>query len=305
MIDLNVQNETSDLEAVVLGTATSPGPTPSIEDAYDPKSRVFIQKAEYPVEEDMIAELDAFQAVFEKYKVKVYRPDVLQDVNQIFARDICFVIGNKLVVSNVIGERAEEIRGIQYVLDQINPEHIHTLPDSARVEGGDVMPWNGKLFVGYSKDEDFKKYKVSRTNEEGVSFLSHNFPEWDIHAFELSKSDLDPYQNALHLDCCFQPIGENQAILFPGGFKNPKDPQFLIDYFGKENIIEITSDEMYQMFSNVFSISKNVIVSEKKFTRLNQELKSRGFTVEEIPFYEISKQEGLLRCATMPLRRKK
>ncbi len=38
MLKLNVKNETSRLRAVILGTATSNGGTPNIEDAYDPKS---------------------------------------------------------------------------------------------------------------------------------------------------------------------------------------------------------------------------------------------------------------------------
>ena len=61
---------------------------------------------------------------------------------------------------------------------------------------------------------------------------------------------------------------------------------------------------MYNMNSNLFSISPEVIVSEKGFTRLNDELRRRGFTVEEIPYAEIAKMEGLLRCSTLPLRRK-
>ena len=35
---LNIKNETSRLRAVILGTAESNGPVPSIEEAYDPKS---------------------------------------------------------------------------------------------------------------------------------------------------------------------------------------------------------------------------------------------------------------------------
>ena len=38
MLKLNVTNETSRLKAVVLGTALSNGPTPKLEDCYDPKS---------------------------------------------------------------------------------------------------------------------------------------------------------------------------------------------------------------------------------------------------------------------------
>jgi N-dimethylarginine dimethylaminohydrolase len=60
---------------------------------------------------------------------------------------------------------------------------------------------------------------------------------------------------------------------------------------------------MYQMNSNIFSISPEVIISEKGFNRLNLELRKRGFTVEEVPYAEISKMEGLLRCSTLPLRR--
>ena len=66
-------------------------------------------------------------------------------------------------------------------------------------------------------------------------------------------------------------------------------------------MFQITKDEMYHMQSNIFSISEKVIVSEEKFTRLNNWLRNQDFIVEEVPFAEISKQEGLLRCSTMPL----
>ena len=59
------------------------------------------------------------------------------------------------------------------------------------------------------------------------------------------------------------------------------------------------------MNSNVFSISEDVIVSEKNFTRLNSWLSKQCFIVEKVPYSEISKQEGLLRCSTLPLIRDK
>ena len=58
---------------------------------------------------------------------------------------------------------------------------------------------------------------------------------------------------------------------------------------------------MYDMNSNIFSISEDVIISEQNFTRLNKWLRKKGFTVEVVPYSEIAKQEGLLRCSTMPL----
>jgi N-dimethylarginine dimethylaminohydrolase len=297
-------NETASLEAVVLGIAESPGPVPTIEEAYDPKSKEFIIAGAYPLEEDMTVELDAFASVLEKHGVEVFRPMLLEDVNQIFCRDIAFVIGDQLIVANVLEDRKQEIEALSFLLSQADPAKIIDLPDNVRVEGGDVMPWNGKLFVGYSEPEDFKKYQVARTNKAGVEFLKSTFPAWEVHAFELVKSDADPHYNALHLDCCFQPIGRDMAILFPGGLKNEKDVEYLRTTFGRDHIIEITREEMYHMTSNVFSISPEVIVSERRFTRLNAALRQKGFTVEEVPFSEISKQEGLLRCSTLPLRRR-
>ena len=56
MIKLNIHDETSRLRAVVLGTAESVGPVPSIEEAYDPKSIENIKAGTYPTEADMVAE---------------------------------------------------------------------------------------------------------------------------------------------------------------------------------------------------------------------------------------------------------
>ncbi|MCA1751991.1 MAG: dimethylarginine dimethylaminohydrolase family protein [Cryomorphaceae bacterium] len=304
MLELHVVNETDRLEAVVLGIADSPGPVPTLAEAYDPKSKEFIRRGEYPVEKDMVAEMDALAAVFDKYDIKVYRPEILTDVNQIFTRDIAFVVGDTLVVANVVKDRAGETAAISHLIAEIAPDKIVEMPDDVRVEGGDVMPWNGNIFMGYSEQEDFEKYLVARTNRSGVEFLKSRFPEWEVYAFELVKSDDDPRYNALHLDCCFQPIGRDRAIIFPEGFKNAADVDFLRNFFGPDRLIEITREEMYQMSSNVFSISPDVIVSERGFTRLNSELRKLGFTVEEVPYSEIGKQEGLLRCSTLPLRRK-
>ena len=68
-----------------------------------------------------------------------------------------------------------------------------------------------------------------------------------------------------------------------------------------DNIIELSKEEMYNMNSNIFSISDDIIISEKEFLRLNTELRKRGFIVEEVSYSEIAKMEGLLRCSTMPL----
>ena len=301
MIKLNVLDETSRLRSVVLGTAICNGPIPKLEEAYDPKSLEHIKAGTYPLEKDMVIEMEAFNKVFEKYNVKVYRPKVIENYNQIFTRDIAFVIEDKLIKSNILPDREKEIEAIQFVLDQIDPNNIITASDDIHFEGGDVMLWNNHIFIGTYKGDDYKDYITARTNMKGVNFIKNLFPNKIVKEFDLVKSNTIARENALHLDCCFQPVGKNKAIIHKEGFRDENDYNYLVNLFGKENMFQITKDEMYQMFSNVFSISEDVVVSEKNFTRLNNWLREQGFTVEEIPYAEISKQEGLLRCSTLPL----
>ena len=301
MLALNVQNETSKLKAVILGTAKSNGPVPKVEDCYDPKSRQHVIAGTYPTEQDMIVEMEAVATVLKKYDIEVFRPEVIENYNQIFSRDIAFVIEDKLVKANILPDRAKEYEAIQYVVDKIKPENIIELPEECHVEGGDVMPWNDYIFVGTYSGADYSDYITARTNTDAVIALQELFPNKTVKPFELRKSNDEPKENALHLDCCFQPIGKDKAILHKNGFLVEREYEWLVDFFGKENIFEITKEEMYNMNSNIFSISEKVIISEKNFTRLNTWLREKGFTVEEVGYSEIAKQEGLLRCSTMPL----
>lgn len=301
MLKLNNKNETSRLRAVVLGSAISNGPTPSIEDAYDPKSLEHILAGTYPKETDMVLEMDAFNQILEKYEVTVYRPKLIENYNQIFVRDIGFVIDDVFIKSNILPERERELYAIQYIIDQIDPKKVVRPPEEAHIEGGDVMLWNDYIFIGTYKGSDYKDYITARTNKEGVQYIKDLFPHKIVKEFDLIKSKIEARDNALHLDCCFQPIGDNKAIIYKRGFREEADYMFLVNIFGAENLFHITRKEMYHMNSNVFSIATNVVVSEKKFERLNNWLKANGFVVEEIPYAEISKQEGLLRCSTLPL----
>jgi len=301
MLDLNIQNETSRLRTVVLGTAFHNGPIPTIEECYDPKSKIHVIAGTYPKEQDMIFEMESVARVFEKYGIKVFRPKVIENYNQIFSRDIGFVIEDKFITANILPDRDLEISAIDHVLDQIPKENRISLPEDCHVEGGDVMPWNNYIFIGTYSGKDYPEYITARTNVNAVKAIQELFPTKIVKSFELRKSNDNAKENALHLDCCFQPIGKDKAILHKNGFLIEEEFLWLVDFFGKENIFEISKDEMYQMNSNVFSISENIIVSEQNFTRLNTWLVEKGFTVEKVPYAEIAKQEGLLRCSTLPL----
>ena len=301
MLKLHINNETSRLRAVILGIANSNGGIPKLEDCYDPKSIDHVLAGTYPKEQEMILEMDAVAQVFKKYDVQVFRPDLIENYNQIFSRDIAFVIEDTFIEANILPDREREYKAIETVLSQINPEKIVVLPKQCHVEGGDVVPWNEYLFIGTYSGSDYSEYITARTNIDAVIALQELFPHKKVKSFELRKSNTSALENALHLDCCFQPIGRNKAILHKNGFLVESEYEWLVNFFGKENIFEITKEEMYNMNSNVFSISEEIIISEKNFTRLNHWLRENGFTVEEVPYAEIAKQEGLLRCSTLPL----
>ena len=301
MLELNIKNETSRLRAVVLGSAINNGPTPKLEEAYDPKSLEHILAGTYPIEKDMVNEMEAFNTVLKKYDVTVYRPEMIENYNQIFTRDIGFVIDDVFVKSNILPDRERELDAIQYIIDQINPKKVVRPPEEVHIEGGDVMLWNDYIFIGTYKGSDYKDYITARTNVQGVQYIKDLFPNKIVKEFDLVKSKIEARDNALHLDCCFQPVGNDKGIIYKNGFREEADYLFLVNLFGKENLFHITRDEMYNMNSNIFSIDTNVVVSERNFTRLNNWLRANGFVVEEIPYSEIAKQEGLLRCSTLPL----
>jgi N-dimethylarginine dimethylaminohydrolase len=303
MLPIHVTNETSRLRAVILGTAVSNGPTPTENEAYDPKSLEHIKAGTYPLEADMVPEMEAVAAVFEKYGVTVYRPQLIENYNQIFSRDIGFVIDDTFIWANILPDRLREQEAIKYIVDQINPAKVVTPPEEVHIEGGDVIVWNDHIFIGTYKGSDYKDYITARTNWQGVEFIRQLFPNKIVKEFDLVKSRIEPRDNALHLDCCFQPVGKDKGVIYKSGFREEADYLYLADLFGIDNLFHIDREEMYNMTSNFFSIAEDVVIIEKHFTRLKEWLNGHGITTEEVPYAQIAKQEGLLRCSTLPLLR--
>ena len=233
--------------------------------------------------------------------MKVYRPSLVTNCNQVFSRDVGFVIDDKIIVSNIIPDRQAEIDAYENVYRNIHYKNIYNLPEAVHVEGGDVVLYNDVIFLGQYNFADYPSLKTARTNALALDYLKMIFPDRTIIPLNLRKNDTDPYDGILHLDCTFMPVGRGKAIIYRDGFINPRDADHLIGYFGTENVFELTKEEMYWMNSNIFSISEDVVVVEEHFTRLKAWLEGLGITVETVPYREISKMGGLLRCSTLPL----
>ncbi len=300
-MQLHITSETGRLKEVILGLPYSNGPVPSLDETFDSKSYESVKNGVYPAESDIIREMEAFEAVLKKYGVKVYRPSLVTNCNQVFSRDVGFVIDDKIIVSNIIPDRQAEIDAYENVYRNIHYKNIYNLPEAVHVEGGDVVLYNDVIFLGQYNFADYPSLKTARTNALALDYLKMIFPDRTIIPLNLRKNDTDPYDGILHLDCTFMPVGRGKAIIYRDGFINPRDAEHLIGYFGAENVFELTKEEMYWMNSNIFSISEDVVVVEEHFTRLKAWLEGLGITVETVPYREISKMGGLLRCSTLPL----
>lgn len=298
----DVKNEWGTLRKVIVGIAHSWGPNPTIDQAYDPKSREHIIAGTYPLESDIQNELEGLVEILESNGVEVLRPTITTDLNQVFSRDVGVVIDNKLIRSSMIADRSAEWEGIKSIFHDLSPDNILIPPSEVRIEGGDIMPMGDEIWVGYSDEEDFQKYRTSRTNKAAVVWLSEMFPKKFVRGFQLHKSDLDPRINALHLDCCLCPLSGEEVILHPEGLKLESDVAWIRNHFAGK-IHEVDAEAMYNMHCNLFSISPTTLISGKGFEGVNAILRNWGYTILETPFNETAKLEGLLRCVTLPILR--
>ncbi len=301
-IEWHIPNESSPLEAVMIGIGTGMGEPPALEETYDPLSRHHVARGTYPSEQSVSEELDAFAAKLTSLGIQVLRPDGL-GINQVFTRDIGVVIDDRFIMTHLVEDREAEQKGLTSMLNR-NPGTVLRPPESVRMEGGDILPMGEEIWVGYASPKPFAKYTTARTNVEAMAWLENQFPQKRVIGFELKKSDTDSLQNALHLDCCCAPLGMGHLLVHRPGFEQQNELAALLDRYPPTNIMDLTAEEMQTMHCNVFSIAPDTVISNRSFTRTNAQMKAWGYNVIEVELSETSKMGGLLRCSTLPLRRR-
>ncbi len=298
-----IQNEYGRLDTVVVGLATEMGGVPELEECYDARSYESVKMGVFPEEKDCTVQLKGLIEILESNGVKVLRPSLIYSLNQVFARDIAFVIEDQYIIPNVIADRAQE-RDAMAEIEKIIPSwNIIMMPSGCYAEGGDVIVDNDYVLVGVSDDHTFENYKTARTNYRGMDYLADEFPAKEFKGFELHKDDHDPLKGSLHLDCAFQPIGGGGALIAPHLFKNESDVQWLIERYGEMNVYSCSPEEAYSLGTNVFSFSPKDVIVSAKCGAMQGWLKERGLNVHSVVYDEIVKMGGLLRCTTMPLKR--
>tara|TARA_B100000579_G_scaffold354839_1_gene309995 strand:- start:9 stop:920 length:912 start_codon:yes stop_codon:yes gene_type:complete len=302
MIEVKVDNEYSRLKSVVLGNALDMGDPPEFFDAFDPRSLYHIKNNSFPNEKAIVAEVNSFYNVLKKHNIEVYRPTNIHECNQVFARDLGFVISNIFFQSNIVENRKIELNGLNHILKNINVGVVK-LPEFMHIEGGDVILHDDKVFIGTYSGKDYSDLITARTNKESINYLSKMLPNKEIIPIEINKSNSNIFDNILHLDCCFQPIGEKNAIICPDGFSSKDQLDLVLNIFGENNVYMAYGEEAFNLASNLLVLSPKVIVSDKRFKNINAWLTNLGYLVEKISYSNVAKMSGLFRCSTLPLLR--
>ena len=128
MIKIKIENEYSSLKTVILGIANDIGEPPNIFDAYDPRSLYHAKNNSFPNETDLVKNVEKFHNKLLKHNVEILRPENIPNCNQIFTRDLGFVISNIFFLSNIVPARQDEIKGIENIIKNLDVGVIK-LPD--------------------------------------------------------------------------------------------------------------------------------------------------------------------------------
>lgn len=280
-------NETDRLETVIIGRWEGFHEDESY-------SNVLEERRENPSTDQLKTEFGALQKALEDNGVEVLIPEYVGKFlyDQITPRDIATVVGNQIVFCNMANKsRKYEIAGIfPLIRDFTGDEPVVLIaPVECILEGGDIMVDKGRMIVGLSQ----------RTNIKGYEWLLENFTD-KMEVIPVYLTDKKKDESILHLDCAFNPVGENSALIYMDGIKP------IPDFFEREyDLIKINKEEQQALATNVFSISKDLVIARDhpQSKRAVSEMRKRGIEVIELPFDGPPKTGGSFRCCTLPLTR--
>lgn len=225
----------------------------------------------------------AFIRVLERNNIEVtlLRPEE-EYPEQVFTRDIAFVIGRRLFLSNM----NKDIRNgeVHILKEHLKEENIpFTELREGSIEGGDVIVDGKKVWLGIS----------GRTDHSVVDELKSYCRNYEIHPLPFAEE-------YLHLDCVFNVISPEEALIYPPAFARREYEKLAAAY----DLIQVKENEQSTLGANVLTIGNRTIISSGVNRDTNRELERHGYKVIKVDIAEILKSGGSLRCITLPLFRK-
>ncbi|MEH7545934.1 dimethylarginine dimethylaminohydrolase family protein [Neobacillus vireti] len=200
---------------------------------------------------------------------------------QVFTRDIGFTLGNQVFVAHMAHDvRQGEEQPLIDLLEKELITYTNLLED--KIEGGDVLIDRNTVYIGVS----------NRTNKKAIEHLQSLLPTFEV----ITVPFTDTY---LHLDCVFNILSEDEALIFPGEIDEDK----LKILSSRYNLIKVSEEEQATLGTNVLSIGNKRVLSLPINKEVNKNLRDRGYQVIEVDISEIIKSGGAFRCCTMPILR--
>ncbi len=196
---------------------------------------------------------------------------------QVFTRDIGFTIENTLYV----GKLKQQIRqGEELILRKyLDDNHFnYVVIDEGTIEGGDVLIDGAKVFVGDG----------SRTERSAVSFLVNQHPHLSFYNIRFKKE-------YLHLDCVFNPVSSDMALIYREAIA-PEDIHLLEKEY---ELLEVNEKEQFTLATNVLSIGEKRVIALPQNKVTNDKLRDKGFHVIEVESPKLLSQavhSAVLRC---------
>ena len=289
---LGIRNEFDPLELVILGTGIGmkAEADPVLQQGL-PKTSSFYTQPDPRVTE---GEFEGVCRALEHLGTAVQRPDIVNSaeiIDQTCPRDIGFVIDDLYFEANSrYASRNSEHLGIDPLLKDIESPHYIKIPKDVFLEGGDVMPAPGKLFVGLG----------ARSSCEGIEWLAGVLRQYG----NPREIVIIPH-DVLHLDCCWNVIGPDLALwceVATGTFTDLEGEPVHLDL----ETISVNRAEQAALATNMLVARPGHILARDNAAceLINQTLESRyGFSVERLPFDCVPSIGGSFRCATLPLKR--
>ena len=218
-----------------------------------------------------------------KTGVKVIRPlkgNYSEMCMSLWVRDSSFTVHNKVyLMPQMINNKAREEQIESEVAVIPYKEKGELVPRDINLDGGDIIIDGKTIFVGKGK----------RTDESGINYIKNKFVDREIIVIP---------HHALHLDCCFGVLPGKKALYSSKYIK--RMPKIVRDRYKCKKVEDLMNkNDEPNLATNYLLIGRTIITAyKKKFEKIYKYMEDNGFIVKTVPFADIFKGGGGVRCMT-------
>lgn len=231
---------------------------------------------DYPL---MYEQYNEFINLMSREGIKIQFLEPIYGANQVFTRDVGFVIDDTMFISKMSNkDRKEEIKALE---KYIKKHHSKVYNMNNVIEGGDVIIHDYYIFIGLSK----------RTTKEAISELKEYIDEYNMK-YEIIPINFDK-EKMLHLDCVFNILSKDECLISDYVYDKEKIKKRI------KNCYPIDKKTTEELGANIIALGNRKIVTSNKtvFNILNKV----NFNVFYVEYSEILKAGGGFTCSTLPI----